>query len=63
MGGRWAQLPPRLPRVRDFSKIWTRSQSLVLLSIAEIGSANILAVVAERLEQRTLGFCRSDVRD
>jgi hypothetical protein len=40
-----------LPSIRDFSRTWRRCWSLVLLSIAEIGSTNILVIVAERLQQ------------
>jgi len=56
----------RLPSIRDFSKTWRRCWSLVLLSIAEIGSTNILVIVSSLSDfnnNEHFGFCRSDVRD
>jgi len=51
-GGQMDPASLRLPSIHDFSRTWRRSWSLVLLSIAEIGSTNILVIVAERLQQQ-----------
>jgi hypothetical protein len=56
-GGQTDAAPDPTARMCDFSEIWRRSCSFIVLSIAGMGSTNILVVVAERLEQQqTLWF-------